>query len=239
MGKFLWSFFIIAVFFFSCADKEKIEQLTQENANLTQQLDSLVQQNTQLQDDFKKLQNNYDQLQFLANQMKNVQARLVTNYGNIEIKFFAEKSPLHCFNFIVRAECGYYNNTQFHRVIPGFMIQAGDPNSRDSDPYNDGQGGPLVNIPHEFNETDHQPGILSMARVSDPTLGAGSQFFIMHGSASHLNGQYTAFGEVISGMDVVNEIANVRTYGDKNTRLQTHPVDPVVIERVEIYRVNQ
>lgn len=239
MRKFLWSFFIIAVFFFSCADQGKIEQLTQENANLTQQLDSLVQQNTQLQDDFKKLQNIYDQLQFLANQMKTVQARLVTNYGNIEIKLFPEKAPLHCFNFITRAECGYYNNTQFHRVIPGFMIQAGDPNSRDSDPYNDGQGGPIVNIPNEFNDTDHVPGILSMARTSDPTAGAGSQFFIMHGSASHLNGQYTAFGEVISGMDVVNEIANVRTYGEKNPRLQTHPVDPVVIERVEVYRVNQ
>jgi cyclophilin family peptidyl-prolyl cis-trans isomerase len=239
MRKLLFGFCIMALFVFSCTDEEKMEQLTQENANLTQQLDSLVQENTQLKDDFKKLQKNFDQLQFLTNQMKDVRARLVTNYGDIEIKFFAEKAPLHCFNFITRAECGYYNNTQFHRVIPGFMIQAGDPNSRDSDPYNDGQGGPLVNIPHEVNETDHQPGILSMARVSDPTVGAGSQFFIMHGSAAHLNGQYTAFGEVESGMDVVNEIANVRTYGAKNPRLQTHPVDPVVIERIEIYRVNQ
>lgn len=238
MKKFLPCFLLILMLFLSCADKEKMEQLTQENTNLTTQLDSLIQENTQLRGDFKKLQNYYDRIKFLADQMQNIHARLITNYGNIEVKFFPDKAPLHCFSFITRAECGYYDNTQFHRVIPGFMIQAGDPNSKDSDPYNDGQGGPIVNIPNEFNDIDHKPGILSMARTSDPTVGAGSQFFIMHGSASHLNGQYTAFGEVVSGMDVVNEIANVRTYGEKNPRLQTHPVEPVIIRTIEVFRVN-
>lgn len=238
MRTYLFCFFALSLIFLSCGDKEKMEQLSRENSSLTEQLNDLKQQNEKLNGDLKQLQTNFNQMQFLANQMKNVRARIITNYGDIELKFYPDKAPLHCFNFITRAECGYYNNTQFHRVIPGFMIQGGDPNTRDSDPFNDGQGGPLVNIPHEFNETDHQPGILSMARISDPNAGAGSQFFIMHGTASHLNGQYTAFGEVVSGMEVVNEIANVKTYGSKDPRLQTHPVEPVIIRRIEVFRAN-
>lgn len=238
MKKFLPCFLLISLLFLSCADKEKMEQLTRSNASLTEQVNELTQENDQLKNDLKQLQESFNQMEFLANQMRNIHARIITNYGDIELKFFPDKAPLHCFNFLTRAECGYYDNTQFHRVIPGFMIQAGDPNSKDSDPYNDGQGGPIVNIPNEFNDIDHKPGILSMARTSDPTVGAGSQFFIMHGSASHLNGQYTAFGEVVSGMDVVNEIASVRTYGNKNPRLQTHPVEPVIIRTIEVFRVN-
>ncbi|RMF56672.1 MAG: peptidylprolyl isomerase [Calditrichaeota bacterium] len=156
--------------------------------------------------------------------------------GTIELEFFPEKAPLHCFNFITRAESGFYNGTQFHRIIKGFMIQGGDPKSKDKDPYNDGTGGPIVNIPNEFNEIHHGPGILSMARVSDPSVGAGCQFFIMHGDAPQLDKQYTVFGKVTKGMEVVDKIANVPTYGNRNPRLRDHPIEPVIIRRIEVFR---
>ncbi|MCK6621645.1 MAG: peptidylprolyl isomerase [Calditrichaceae bacterium] len=236
MKNLIASLLAISFLVFSCGDKGKIERLARQNADLSRQVEEIKQENTQLKDDFQKLQDSFSHMQFLAAQMQNLRARIVTNYGDIEVKFYPDKAPLTCFNFITRAECGFYDNTQFHRVIPGFMIQGGDPNSKDGDPYNDGQGGPLVNIPNEFNDTDHRPGVLSMARVSDPRAGAGCQFFIMHGSAAHLNNQYSAFGEVTGGMDVVNEIANARTYGNSDQRLQTHPVQPVVIKTIAVYR---
>ncbi|RMI20092.1 MAG: peptidylprolyl isomerase, partial [Calditrichaeota bacterium] len=191
----------------------------------------------------RKLQKDFSRLRFLARQLKGVKARIKTNYGDIELELFPDKAPLHCFAFVTRAESGFYDNTQFHRVIPGFMIQGGDPNSRDKDPYNDGMGGPLVNIPHEFNDTKHVPGVLSTARVSDPNVGAGCQFFIMHGEAPHLDGQYTAFGRVTKGMEVVDRIANVQTYRKSGRPLQgrekalaDHPVKPVIIKTIEVYR---
>ena len=144
-------------------------------------------------------------------------------------------APVHVFNFVARAESGFYDNTQFHRVIPGFMIQGGDPNSRDDNKLNNGQGGPLTMIPHEFNSTRHERGILSMARVSDKTAGAGSQFFIMHADRFHLDNEYTAFGRVTSGMDVVDRIAEVEKHTDE-PRLRDHPVNPVVIRTIEVYK---
>lgn len=167
---------------------------------------------------------------FLVNQIRNVKGRIVTNMGDIEIKFHPQKAPIHCLTFIARAESGFYNNTKFHRVIKDFMIQGGDPNSKDDNPADDGMGGPLVHMPHEFNDIKHVPGILSTARVSDVNAGAGSQFFIMHGTSPNLDNQYTAFGEVTGGMDVVNKIAETTT-GQAN-----RPVRPVIIKRIDVFR---
>ena len=114
------------------------------------------------------------------------------------------------------------------------MIQGGDPNSLDDNPNDDGMGGPIVNIPHEFNDIAHKRGILSTARHPNAAMGAGSQFFIMHGDAPHLDKQYTVFGEVTKGMDVVDEIATAPTYGKGN--LSTHPKKPIRIRSIEIYR---
>ncbi len=172
---------------------------------------------------------------FLTEKITGIKARIVTNLGNIEVKFFPEKAPLQCYNFITRAESGFYDSTQFHRVIKGFMIQGGDPNSKNDDPFDDGRGKPMVSIPHEFNDTRHLPGILSTARPGDESAGAGSQFFIMHGSNSNLDGNYTAFGEVIKGMDVVNAIATTST-NKTNPRLIDRPVEPVTIRRILLYR---
>ncbi len=137
---------------------------------------------------------------------------LKTNQGDITVRFFAETSPEHAKNFISHAESGLYTGTLFHRVIPGFMIQGGDPNSKDEDPNNDGMGGysykgPGTNVAAEFNDIPHTRGILSMAR-SQNVDSAGSQFFVMHAEYSSLNGKYTVFGEVIDGIEVVDFIAN-------------------------------
>jgi len=171
-----------------------------------------------------------DRLSFLAQKIKGVKARIKTNHGNIEVEFYPEKAPIHCFNFITRAESGFYDGTVFHRVIPGFMIQGGDPLSKDANPNNDGSGGPVVSIPHEFNDIKHTPGILSMARVGDQRVGAGSQFFIMHKDYPSLNGQYTVFGKTIQGLDVVDKIVNLPR--DKRDR----PNEDAKILGIDVYR---
>lgn len=202
---------------------------------LTKMTDQLKNDNEELKADLQFAKIASSRLYFLTNQLKGVKARMITNYGNIEFEFFPEVAPITVFNFTTRAESGFYNNVQFHRVIKDFMIQAGDTNSKDNNPYNDGQGGPIVNIPHEFNNIKHEPGVLSMARISDVSAGAGSQFFIMHGTKPQLDHQYTAFGKVTKGMDVVDKIANVKTI-QNDPRLRDHPVKPVVIKTIEIFR---
>ena len=130
--------------------------------------------------------------------------------GEIRLRFFPDTAPGHVENFKKLARRGFYDGTTFHRVIPGFMIQGGDINSKDGDPVNDGLGDPGYSIPAEFNDVPHRRGILSMARADDPD-SAGAQFFIMLADsprwAELLDGKYTVFGEVVSGMDVVDRIA--------------------------------
>ncbi|MBI4753215.1 peptidylprolyl isomerase [Candidatus Desantisbacteria bacterium] len=138
-----------------------------------------------------------------------------TKFGKIQIKFFPEDAPNHVQNFKNLAKQGFYNNTTFHRVIPGFMIQGGDPNTKDDDRSNDGLGGPGYNINAEFNSRSHQRGIVSMARSNDPN-SAGSQFFICVAPATFLDRQYTVFGEVIDGMSAVDKIVNAQRDSQDN-----------------------
>ncbi len=133
-------------------------------------------------------------------------AVIATRHGKIVIRFKSDVAPGHVKNFIKLAEEGYYNGTTFHRVIPGFMIQGGDSNTKDADArQTHGMGGPGYTIKAEFNDTPHDRGIVSMARAQDPD-SAGSQFFICVNDAHFLDGQYTAFGEVIEGMDIADKI---------------------------------
>ena len=148
-------------------------------------------------------------------------AVISTKFGDMVVEFFPDVAPKHVENFQILAEEGYYNGTTFHRVIPGFMIQGGDPNSRDLDRMNDGTGGRAGKffgigrendpeswtVPAEFNDTPHQRGTLSMARSQNIDSGS-SQFFICHDNAPFLDGQYTVFGQLISGIEVVDEIVN-------------------------------
>jgi peptidyl-prolyl cis-trans isomerase B (cyclophilin B) len=136
-------------------------------------------------------------------------AIIKTKFGDMEVTFFPEKAPKHVENFISLAKSGFYNGTIFHRVIPGFMIQGGDPNTKDPNkPETYGMGGPSQRLNAEFNDTPHRRGILSMARTSDPN-SAGSQFFIVVKDSNFLDRQYTAFGEVVKGMEVADKIVGL------------------------------
>ena len=151
----------------------------------------------------------------------------IAEFGEIRLRFFPDKAPNHVENFKKLAKSGFYDGTTFHRVIPGFMIQGGDPLSKDGNPATDGQGGPGWTVAAEFSDVPHTRGILSMARSSDPD-SAGSQFFIVVKESSFLNGKYTVFGEVASGMEVADKI--VATPRDRRDR----PTTNVVMESVRI-----
>ncbi len=135
--------------------------------------------------------------------------------GEIVLKFFHDVAPGHVKNFTDLAKKGFYNGTTFHRVIPGFMIQGGDPNSKNADRSSHGMGGPGYKVKAEFNSKPHKRGVLSMARANDPD-SAGSQFFICVADANFLDWQYTAFGEVISGMEVADKIVGMKRDGNDN-----------------------
>ncbi len=136
-------------------------------------------------------------------------AVIETKFGEIEIELLPDKAPGHVKNFLDLARKGFYDGTTFHRVIPGFMIQGGDPNTKDPKGSRSahGTGGPGYTIKAEFNDTPHRRGILSMARANDPH-SAGSQFFICVADAGFLDRNYSAFGRVTRGMEVADKIVN-------------------------------
>jgi peptidyl-prolyl cis-trans isomerase B (cyclophilin B) len=139
--------------------------------------------------------------------MSDTKAVIETKFGNIELRFFPDVAPNHVNNFIELAKKGFYDGTTFHRVIPGFMIQGGDGNSKSHDKSTHGYGNPGFTLKAEFNDRSHKRGILSMARSANPD-SAGSQFFICVADSPFLDGQYTVFGEVVSGMDVADKIVS-------------------------------
>lgn len=135
-------------------------------------------------------------------------AVIQTTLGDIELELQNDIAPGHVKNFKDLAEKGFYDGTTFHRVIPGFMIQGGDPNTKSDDRSTHGMGGPGYTIKAEFSSTPHTRGVLSMARSQDPD-SAGSQFFVVVKDSSFLDNQYTAFGRVTKGMEVVDKIVSV------------------------------
>jgi dolichyl-diphosphooligosaccharide--protein glycosyltransferase len=139
-------------------------------------------------------------------------AIIETTQGAIRIEFFPDVAPNHVKNFQDLANHGFYDGVVFHRIVPGFVIQSGDPNTMNTSISRDtwGTGGPGYTINQEFNTLPHERGMLSMARMSDPN-SAGSQFFIVLNNSKFLDGQYTVFGKVTQGMEVVDKIANVTT----------------------------
>jgi cyclophilin family peptidyl-prolyl cis-trans isomerase len=130
-----------------------------------------------------------------------------TKQGVIKLQLFDKLAPKHVANMIDLVKSGFYNGTTFHRIISGFMIQGGDPNSKDDNLDNDGIGSPdLKRVPAEFSNLQHMRGILSAARTNDPN-SATTQFFICHAKASSLDGKYTIYGQVVEGMETVDRIA--------------------------------
>ena len=134
-------------------------------------------------------------------------AEIKTSAGDITIRFFPDVAPNHVKNFLDLAKKGFYNGTKFHRVIPGFMIQGGDPNTKTNNTSSWGTGGSGTNINAEFNSVSHKRGIVSMARSNNPN-SASSQFFIVVKDSTFLDRQYTAFGQVTKGMDVADKIVS-------------------------------
>jgi peptidyl-prolyl cis-trans isomerase B (cyclophilin B) len=147
--------------------------------------------------------------------MATEQTVIETKFGSMTIRFMPEVAPGHVKNFLDLAKKGFYDGTIFHRVIPDFMIQGGDPNSKSPDKSRHGMGGPGYTIKAEFNSTPHNRGIVSMARSGHPD-SAGSQFFICVKDSPFLNNQYTVFGEVVSGMDVADKIVSQPRDGNDN-----------------------
>ena len=148
---------------------------------------------------------------------------LSTNQGDMEAEFWPDVAPNHVRNFLDLSYTGFYDKKTFHRVIPGFMIQGGDPRG-------DGTGNGPRMLKAEFSDRKHEPGVLSMARSSDPN-SASCQFFVMHKTSTHLDGQYSAFGRVVSGMDTVEKLVSVK----RNS--QDRPFEPQTIHKATVVKV--
>lgn len=160
----------------------------------------------------------------------------VRNRGTIRVELLAHRAPKTVANFETLAGQGFYDGTTFHRVIPGFMVQGGDPLTKDRDPRNDGTGGPGHRVPDEFGAAPHHRGALSMANTGVPNSG-GSQFFIVVGDAPQLDGRHSVFGRVVEGMDVVDAIVAVERdqYGRRGPA--DRPLEDVVVESVRIEKL--
>ena len=141
------------------------------------------------------------------------EALIETNFGKIKIKLLPEIAPETVRNFITLTKSSFYDGTLFHRVIPKFMIQGGDPNTKESDKRVWGQGGPGYNLKAEFSSRSHLRGIVSMARSTDPD-SAGSQFFIVTSDSTFLDRQYTVFAEVVEGLEIADKIVNLPRDGN-------------------------
>lgn len=183
---------LLPIFFSGCNKQEKVEPITLKSTNKVE-----------------------------SRALKEV-CVISTQFGDMVVEFYERAAPKHVESFKLHAKSGYYNGTIFHRVIPGFMIQGGDLNTKGENKSIYGQGGHAAkfygigkednpstwDIPAEFNDIKHTLGILSMARTNDPN-SAGSQFFICAGDASHLDAQYTVFGKVVEGLGIIDKIVNM------------------------------
>lgn len=162
-----------------------------------------------------------DFLAMPASELADYRAHMITNRGELELEFWPDVAPQHVRNFLDLSNTGFYDGSPFHRVMAGFMIQGGGSASGAAAPRK---------LQAEFNDRAHEPGVLSMARLPGDVNSATSEFFIVHARSPHLDGQYSAFGRVVEGMDVVDAIARCKVRG-------TQPVEPQRIERVVVYRV--
>jgi len=152
-----------------------------------------------------------------------------TSFGNIKFSLLPDIATETVRNFSQLAKSGFYNGTLFHRIIPGFMIQGGDPNTKNPDKSTWGQGGPGYNLKAEFNTRSHLRGIVSMARATDPN-SAGSQFFIITSDSTFLDRQYTVFGEVVDGIEVADKIVNLPRDGNDCPKQEAKMLEVTISE---------
>jgi len=156
-------------------------------------------------------------------------AIIKTSFGNIKFNLVPDIAPETVRNFSQLTKSGFYDGTLFHRIIPGFMIQGGDPNTKNPDKSTWGQGGPGYNLKAEFNSRSHLRGIVSMARATDPD-SAGSQFFIVTSDSTFLDRQYTVFGEVVEGMEVADKIVNLPRDGNDCPKQEAKMLEVTISE---------
>ena len=152
-----------------------------------------------------------------------------TDFGDVRFSLLPDIAPETVRNFSKLVKSGFYNGTLFHRVIPGFMIQGGDPNTKNPDKSTWGQGGPGYNLKAEFNSRSHLRGIVSMARSNDPD-SAGSQFFIVTSDSTFLDRQYTVFGEVVDGIEVADKIVNLPRDGNDCPKQEAKMLEVTISE---------
>lgn len=221
---------LIAVFIITgCGKKDETSNNVNKNSTVQNQTQTQNTQNmnTNKQDTTKPKTDTTETTDKDAKESNTV--LLQTSMGDITIELFEKDAPQHVANFKKLVKSGFYNGTTFHRVIPGFMIQGGDPNSKDNDRSNDGLGGPGYTIPAEI-KAKHEKGSVAAARMGDQVNpkreSSGSQFYIVTGEASHLDGQYTVFGKVIKGLDIALKIQDVK----KDER--DNPIEKVEIKKV-------
>ncbi|HWA05578.1 MAG TPA: peptidylprolyl isomerase [Ignavibacteria bacterium] len=224
--------FLLSFFAFVCGDSKTDQTEVKKQDNTTQQQtqqQTTQTQNTQQKTDSMTTKNDSTDTKDKKDSKESNTVVLKTSMGDIEIELNEKDAPLHVANFKKLVKSGFYEGTTFHRVIPGFMIQGGDPNSKDNDRSNDGQGGPGYTIQAEI-KGKHEKGSIAGARLGDAVNpkkeSSGSQFYIVTGEASHLDGQYTVYGKVTKGMDIALKIENVK----KDER--DNPIEKVVIQKV-------
>lgn len=222
--------FILSFFAFVCGDSKTENTDVKKQDNTTQtQTQNTQTQNTQKKTDSMTTKTDSTDTKDKKDSKESNTVIMKTSMGDMEIELFEKDAPLHVANFKKLVKSGFYDGLTFHRVIPNFMIQGGDPNSKDGDRSNDGQGGPGYTIPAEI-KAKHEKGSLAAARLGDAVNpkkeSSGSQFYIVTGDASHLDGQYTVFGKVVKGLDVALKIQDVKKDAADN------PIEKVTINKV-------
>ena len=209
--------------------------LIRENRQLREQVAELAERITELEmivmEQIRVIQNLVNGMPEVPTEVPDPVVVIDTELGQIVIEFFPDDAPMHVQNFITLAENGFYDGTLFHRIIPSFMIQGGDPNTAEGDPSTWGMGRPDTMLDAEFNDIKHNRGIVSMARSADPN-SAGSQFFIVHADSNFLDEQYTVFGRIVTqeSLDTLDRIASVAT----DSRDRPLDPEPVRITKVEV-----
>lgn len=161
-------------------------------------------------------------------------AVMSTDQGSMVIELLPDVAPVTVKRFIEMAELGFYNQTAFHRVMKDRMIQGGDPYSRDSDPFNDGQGSASVMLPQEFSKQPMERGTVAMGREEGSDNGGSCQFFIVLKRTPEWDGKYNVFGKVVEGMEVADKISNARLTKDPHPALKYHPAGKIVISSIKM-----
>jgi len=164
--------------------------------------------------------------------LSTLEAVMETDKGSMVLSFRPDVAPGHVRNFLSLAQKGFYDGTAFHRIIRGFMVQGGCPNTKEGATGMPGTGGPGHRVDAEFNDIHHERGVVSMARAQDPN-SAGSQFFLVHGDAGFLDRQYTAFANIVEGLDVLDEIASAEV-GFSPSGEESQPAERIGLIRVSV-----